>query len=242
MTVAGEYGDRREEMGHPRENDSHEPYEAQIAELASAYAAALLSGNEVAAETAIREAMDAELSTADIQEKVMAPALWLVGDLWERGKLSVAEEHIATEISVRVLTLQQEAQRVAESRQTSRVMLATPSGELHVVALRMVANLLRGAGYDTVMVGPDVPGRTLGAVARLHRAEVICMSATMSAQTTEVVSTIDEVRHVWPSAGFVVGGRGLSLQRQPRAEVYVCARVSEAVEAVDAMVKRAGLN
>ena len=58
-------------------------------------------------------------------------------------------------------------------------MLATPAGELHVVALRMVGNLLRGAGYDVVMLGADVPADSLGAAARRHDVDVICLSATL---------------------------------------------------------------
>lgn len=231
-----------EEMGHHPQHDARWASDANIAELASAYARALLLGDEVAAEVAIREAMDANLSTAEIDDKVMTPALWLVGDLWERGKLSVAEEHIATEISLRVLALQREAQRVAESRSERRILLGAPSGELHVVALRMVANLLRGAGYDTVMLGPDVPAHTLGSVARRHRVSVVCMSWTMYGRTDEVLNAIDDVQRVWPSAGFVVGGRGVSVERQLRPQVQVCKRVSEAVETVDALVQRAALN
>jgi hypothetical protein len=45
-----------------------------------------------------------------------------------------------------VLALQREAQRVARARSDHRVMLAAPADELHIVALRMVANLLRDAG------------------------------------------------------------------------------------------------
>jgi methanogenic corrinoid protein MtbC1 len=129
--------------------------------------------------------MDANLSTPEIDEKVIAPALWLVGELWERGTISVAEEHIATEISVRVLALQREAQRVARSRSERRVMIAAPAGEL---------------------------------------------------------GAIDEVRQARPSAGFVVGGRGVTVEGQLRPQVHICERVSDAVEAVDAMVQRAGLN
>jgi methanogenic corrinoid protein MtbC1 len=231
-----------EEMVHRRENDSLEPPEARISELAGAYAAAVLAGDEVAAEIAVREAMDAHLSTAQIDERLIAPALWLVGELWERGRISVAEEHLATEISVRVLALQREAQRVARSRRDRRVMLATPAGELHVVALRMVANLLRGAGYEVVMLGADVPVRYIAAAARRHEVEVICMSSTMPGRTDEVMRAIDEARETWPSAGFVVGGSGLTVEGESRSQVHVCRRVSEAVEAVDAVSKRAGLN
>lgn len=229
-------------MGRPQENNAQGPREAKITRLADAYVSAVLSGDEIAAEITIREAMDARLSATEIDELVIAPALWLVGELWERGEISVADEHIATEISIRVLALQREVQRVAESRGRARVMLATPTGELHVVALRMVSNLLRGAGYDVVMLGADVPSSALGAAARRHRAEVICLSWTMPHRGDRLLSVIDEVRLEWPGARFVLGGRGLPLEGLLRPEVQVCGRVTDSVEAVDAMVKRAGLN
>ena len=46
-----------------------------------------------------------------IDDEIIAPALWLVGDLWERGDISIADEHLATEISLRVLALAREARR-----------------------------------------------------------------------------------------------------------------------------------
>ena len=229
-------------MGDRGENDSQEPRESRITAIAGVFADALLEGDEVAAEIAIREAMDASLGAAEIDEKVIAPALWLVGELWERGEISVADEHIATEIAVRVLALQREAQRVARSRSGRRAMLAAPAGELHVVALRMVEILLRDAGYDVVMLGADVPATALAGAARRLDAEVVCMSLTMPGRSDQVLDAIDEVRRARPSAAFVIGGRGLSVEWQLRPEVQVCGRVSEAVEAVDAMVKRAGLN
>lgn len=221
---------------------SDEPTDDRIKELADAFAEALLAGDEVGAEIAIREAIDSKLSSAEIDEQLIAPALWLVGELWERGKISVAEEHLATEIALRVLALQREAHRVMRSRTGRRVLLATPTGELHVVALRMVENLLRDAGYDVLMLGPDVPGKALGDVAKRLRIDVVCLSLTMAGRRSEVLSAIDNVRLVLPSAGFVVGGRGLTDEAHRRPVVHVCNRVSEVVEVVDATVKRSSLN
>jgi methanogenic corrinoid protein MtbC1 len=229
-------------MAYRREHDSQEPREARITAIAAEFANALLAADEVAAELAVREAMDASLGTAEIDEDVIAPALRLVGRLWERGKISVADEHIATEITLRVLALQREAEKVAQSRRDCRTLLATPAGELHVVALRMVANLLRGAGYDVVMLGADVPATALVGAALRFDPQVICMGATMPGGADRVLNAIDHVRQVRPSVAFVVGGHGLSAVWQMRPEVHVCGRVSEAVEAVDAMVKRATLN
>ncbi len=115
--------------------------------------------------------MEVGLDTAQIDDEIIAPALWHVGDLWERGEISVADEHIATEISIRVLALQREAQRVARTRGEYRVVLAAPPGELHVVALRMVDNLLRNAGYDVAMLGSDVPTEALATLMQPPAAE-----------------------------------------------------------------------
>jgi methanogenic corrinoid protein MtbC1 len=230
-------------MGH-RENEPRELRASRVGEFEQAFAAALLAGDGIAAETTIREAMDARLTTADIDERIIAPALWLMGSLWERGEISVADEHLATEIAMRVIALQREAERVAHARRGHRVMLATPAGERHVVALRMVSNLLSGAGYWIVMLGADVPAEALVASVTRHRPDVICLSATMPSVSGEVIESVLAVQSAFPAAQFVIGGRALGLGGELRSQpgVLICQRVSEVVEAVDAKVKRAELN
>ena len=228
-------------MGRP-ENESREVHRAKVAELGRAYADALLAADEAAAEIAIRDAMDAGLHTAQIDDEIIAPALWLVGDLWTRGEISVADEHIATEISIRVLALQREAQRVAQTRGEYRVLLAAPAGELHVVALRMVDNLLRNAGYNVAMLGSDVPIEALATLVNRSPPHVVCLTSTMPDAAGEVLATIGALQRRWPDLGFVIGGTGLASRGHSRPGLDVCRRVSDAVEAVDAMIRGGGRN
>src|SRR5215213_3692588 len=100
-------------MAHFPEDGAHE---ARIRLLGRAYAEAVLAGDEVAAEVTIRDAIDSRLSSAEIDEHIIAPALWYVGELWERGEISVADEHLATKVSLRVLVLEREARRVVRAR------------------------------------------------------------------------------------------------------------------------------
>lgn len=158
-------------------------------------------GDEIAAETAIRDALRANLDTAEIDNEIIVPALWLVGDLWQRGEISVVDEHIATEISIRVLALQREAQRTMASRPEHSVMLATPAGESHDVALRMISNLLRGAGYGVHMLGAGVPVAELAAVAERLQPDVICLSATMPGGADRLLLTIHEIEASYPRRG-----------------------------------------
>ncbi len=214
----------------------------QLAAFAQAFARAVLSGDEIAADVVIREAVEADLSSSAVSEEIIAPALWLVGELWERGEITVADEHLATEISMRVLALEHETRRVARRRQGYRVMLATPSGEHHVVALRMLGGLLRQAGYETLMLGPDVPAESLAAAARRHGADVICLSVTMAGGSDRALLSLYEVQELVPSTGFVIGGRALTSRVPARPGIEICRQVSDGVRAVDAIVHRAGLN
>ena len=216
--------------------------EQLLDELARAYARALLEGDEVAAELAVRNAIDARLSTAQIDDEIIAPALWLIGHLWARGEISVADEHLATEISLRVLALRREAVRTARGRAGRKALLAAPAGELHTVALQMTSNLLRDAGYTVLMLGADVPAGALAEAACRHEPVVICMTATMPDVSDRVMLSIHEVERGWTGAGYVLGGRGLSVRLRQRPGIHVCRRVSEAVEAADAVLKRAELN
>jgi MerR family transcriptional regulator, light-induced transcriptional regulator len=230
------------EMDDPPRQDPREPREEKVRHLADAYFSALLSADLAAAESTIRDAHDVDLSPAEAYERVIAPGLWRIGELWERGEISVADEHAATEISLQVLALQREAHRVARARGGYKVMLATSPGELHVVALRMVHSLLAAAGYKALMLGANVPADALGSAARRHQPDVICLSATIRSQTEHILSCVDGVQAERSSVGFVLGGRGITVEGQLRHGVHVCSRVSEAVEAVDAIIKHARSN
>jgi methanogenic corrinoid protein MtbC1 len=110
------------------------------------------------------------------------------------------------------------------------------------VALQMTANLLREAGYTVLMLGPDVPSGALAEAAVRHEPAVVCMTATMPDVSDRVMLAIHEVERGWPRAGFVIGGRGLSARLRPQPGIHVCRRVSEVVDAADAILKRAELN
>ena len=46
------------------------------------------------------------LTAAEIDVELIAPALFIVGEKWALGEISVADEHLASEIALRVLALQ----------------------------------------------------------------------------------------------------------------------------------------
>jgi methanogenic corrinoid protein MtbC1 len=214
----------------------------RAAEFERAYADALLEGEPTAAEAVIREAIEAGLDEATIDDHVIRPALQLVGDLWAEGDLTIAEEHLATAISLRVLTLQREAFRVARQRASHRVLLAGAQGELHVVGLQMAGSLILNAGYDVRLFGADLPIDEIACAVEAHRPAVVGFTTAGAQTAANLPAAIDAVRRLAPEAGVLVGGQGADDAWGAGWQVVVCHHVADAVHQVDALVQRAAGN
>ena len=210
--------------------------------LVESFTAALVAGDPRAAERVAREAIDAGLDQATIDEGIVAPAMRRIGDLWHRGEITVADEHLATDISYRVLALQREAFRVAERRAHEPVMLAAVEGEQHVLGLEMAGSLLEHAGFDVRMLGADLPIESLEAIVERHRPVVFGFTVTMPAARELLPLAIDEVRRASPSIGVIVGGQGLPEDLYVTDWLATVRGVTTVVAEVDALLHRPSLN
>ena len=130
-----------------------------------------------------------------------------IGELWERNRISVAEEHLATAISHEV------AGRVfwralrAQPRSRERVMMAAVQGEQHVLGLRLAADVLEGAGYDVLYLGPDVPLAALLDACRIHHPDVVGFTVSMSVHVQTMIWEIHELSKLDQRPRVMTGGR-----------------------------------
>ena len=210
--------------------------------LSERFGLALIEGDAEAAERAVREAYDEELPYGLIHHGVIAPAMYKIGLLWERGEIGVGHEHLATQIALRVLAMLRELFRVTRGRSEHRVMLAAVQGEHHVVALQMASDLLEDAGYDVVLLGPDVPTKALAEIVAEHRPQIVALSVTMLSAAAELPRVVESVAAASAVTGIIVGGgRGRVRLPDPHDLAFVDS-VIDVVEAADALVRRPGLN
>ncbi|HEX8050917.1 MAG TPA: B12-binding domain-containing protein, partial [Solirubrobacterales bacterium] len=116
--------------------------------LTGEFESALLDVDPARAYEVARRGLDRGLSLACVYEEVIAPALWRVGELWEEGAISVADEHLATAMTYRIMVGLYASTLGTESG-GGHVLLAGVEGEQHVVGLRMAADVLEVAGFET---------------------------------------------------------------------------------------------
>jgi methanogenic corrinoid protein MtbC1/DNA-binding CsgD family transcriptional regulator len=147
--------------------------------LEQRYEAALTEGDEQAAFAVVDDAVATRVRGSQIHTDVIAPALVRIGELWEQEALTVADEHLASEITTRALVRLVGSLRCAPPSSREEVLLAAVEGERHVIGLRMVADLLDGAGYRVLFLGADVPTDALVAAIGSHDPVVTALGCTL---------------------------------------------------------------
>jgi len=136
-------------------------------------AAALASFDESAAH-AIVDALLARISLDALLRDVIVPFLHELGERWERGEVSVAQEHFASSVlRGRLLGLARGWGRGLGPR----VLLACAPGEEHDLGLIAFGLALRARGWRIVYLGADTPLESVAEAARVCAPEFIVVSA-----------------------------------------------------------------
>jgi methanogenic corrinoid protein MtbC1/DNA-binding XRE family transcriptional regulator len=144
------------------------------------YARALAEGDAQTSHLVVEDLLTRRCSLGEIYSQVITPSLASIGDLWCKNDISVAEEHLATQL---VLThLDRLSSRFAWRDRLSsyRLLVGCVEGERHWLGSRMFADLCASHGWSAEFLGPDVPGGALIDIVRKRGPQVVALSATMA--------------------------------------------------------------
>lgn len=138
--------------------------------------------------------------------EVLGPALGEVGSRWQRGVVSVAQEHLATAIVTSIMATL--ASRLEEPPAIQRrAMLACTEGELHDVGLRMIGDFLEADGWEVLYLGVLTPADEFEGLVVSMKPDVIGLSTTLTTHLATAAALISRIRRLAEPPLIIVGGR-----------------------------------
>lgn len=142
-------------------------------------------------------------------EEVYFPLLRRIGELWQSGGASVAQEHFVTAF-VRDQLVGMLLRAGARAAVGPRVVCATFPGEQHELGLLALAVHLSLRGCRVTYLGADVPVDDLCRCLEQAQHDCVCISIMMPASSDDVVAYARRiVAAALPEARVVIGGTGL---------------------------------
>jgi len=196
--AAGEAALSAPPAGAPRAIEG--PQGMRVAELLER----ALTGKRTEFMALARRALD-ELGEEVLVEELLVGVLTEVGYLWQHGELHIGEEHLASRLVEDTLAqIPNWAPR--EPALERRVMIASPSGDLHELGARMVATRFERRGWDVILLGANVPGPDLARSAVELSPEVVLISVSQGLFVRSAADSVAALRAARPEVLVLVGG------------------------------------
>jgi DNA-binding transcriptional MerR regulator len=168
---------------------------------ASSFAAALEHFDEPAAQASFDRAL-ATLSLDALLRDLLLPYLQDLGERWEAGTVTVAQEHFASNVvRGRLLGL---ARGWGQGAGPLAVLACAPA-EQHDLALIAFGLALRARGWRIAYLGPDTPLDTLRETAQALAPSLVVVSATTARHFSKVR---DELAPLAETAPVALAGAG----------------------------------
>ncbi|MEV6753189.1 cobalamin B12-binding domain-containing protein [Streptomyces sp. NPDC051214] len=138
-------------------------------------------GDELAATRTVRAAVEAGSGFESVLLDLIAPVQARVGVEWAANRISVAQEHAATAINDRVITLTADAGLPLPdtARRRGRVTVACVDGEWHALPARLLAEVLRLRGWQVDFLGAHTPTPHLVRHLHHHVPDVVALSSSI---------------------------------------------------------------
>lgn len=176
---------------------------------AEKYLSYLLEGNRSKCSVLVHQFLKENNSIQDLYENVMKVALYEVGVLWEKNRISVAAEHLATAITEGVLNELFE-QIISSKQLNKKVVLTCVESEEHQVGVKMVADVFEMQGWESYFLGTGIPINELVSYLKEIKPDILALSFSIFFNYKSLLNTLELVKAEFPDLMIIIGGQAFN--------------------------------
>ncbi len=198
------------------------------------FAQTLMSGDRTAVNDQIDNVVTEEGANYGlIASRLIQPAMYRIGDLWEIGQVSVAQEHMATALAQMALNNTLEHCELQLKKELCAVVSCV-EGNHHVLGAQMVYDYLELQGWNTDFLGANCPTDALLKQIDYKKPQLVALSAALSSHLPSLKRTIQAIRSDFTvdRPYILVGGLVLNATGVSAQEIN-CDKIAESFDGVD---------
>ncbi len=212
-----------------------------VSDTQGRYLAAAVMGEVDRAQAIVQQAINRGARPTEIYLDVLAPSQAKLGELWLQGTINIAQEHVATSITMQILDLQRA--KVQSQTPLGRKALVMPvEGDQHFVGARMIADALMIDGWDVEFFWNSTPAKDLVEYVQQSRIHLIALSATMPEYLPNVKTATEALKSLNSHRPkIILGGPALANSNQQPHLWGVDAISNNLIDAIDVSRRLVGL-
>lgn len=142
----------------------------------------------------VQKALDDGLSWAVILDKGLFASMEIVGKLFGEEEIYIPEVIMAAKAMDAGVKVLEPLMAGGGKKQMGKVVLGTVKGDIHNLGKNLVGMMLRGAGFEVIDIGVDVPAEKFVDAAISEKAQLVGMSALLTTTMPRMRSTIEALQ------------------------------------------------
>lgn len=183
-----------------------------IPDLLRRYCDAVVVGDATEARQVVDEAVARGVPPRSVYLSILVESQRVVGTLWHQGKLSVALEHVASNITISEMG---RIRGVLKRRPSlgKRAVVSCVQGDNHLIGARVIADFLYFDGWDVDFLGIDTPTEELKQFVKDRKSDLVGLSCSTTDLLTVLQDAAKGVKEVDPRIRVLAGGAAISQDR-----------------------------
>ena len=173
------------------------------------FAETLLRAGEKEAGAVLVQAYLSGAALTTLFDETITGAMHQIGDLWFKGSLTVADEHLATRVVISALqTLTAAMMPVPPSG--LKAICCGIEGDLHELPVQLATIILESEGWEVQSLGPNTPLFALSEMVARQRPQLVCIAARSISDLDRATAEYSQLRKITGKLGVsvVIGGEG----------------------------------
>ena len=168
-------------------------------------------------------------------EQTVLPLLRQIGDQWHAGRVSIAQEHMASAVIEAFVMTTTRAMAVSDAAPS--LVVGTLAGSRHVIAAALVGAAAAAEGWKVLFLGGDLPASEMAQAAIDASARAVAVSIIYAATSADILGELRRLREQLPADVILLAG-GRAVLAEARALRRSGIEVGETIGAVRTVLRR----
>jgi 5-methyltetrahydrofolate--homocysteine methyltransferase len=171
-----------------------------------ALADAVIKGDPNTAVTITKQAITEKMPAGDILKNGLIAGMDVVGVRFKNNEVYIPEVLIAARAMKMAMQILEPELAKAGVKPVGKFLIGTVQGDLHDIGKNLVAMMMKGAGFEVIDLGVDVPSDKFVERAKATGAQLVGMSTLLTTTMPKMEKTLKDIKSAGLNAKVMIGG------------------------------------
>ena len=157
-------------------------------------------------------------NTSDFFDKILKPVMYRIGEEWADHKISIATEHVASNIAQTLVKIIMD--RVSGAGNKKKILICVPLGEEHHLGCDVLETYLTIKGFKVYNMGTSMPTESILSFIDNNKPEAVLISITLEDNLAAGQRLTRKIRE-YTNIPVLIGGYALQAEKIPKFDAQI---------------------